>query len=283
MTAVRRPALALAGLLLAACTATPPPPPLAVGATADPQSQVLAHLYAAALREAGSPARVETTDEPIAGLDAGVIGVLPGFTGRLLAVFAPAAAAGPARTDWQVYRAMVGALPEGIAAGDYAPAATDKPALAVSRATAAGWGRSRLVTLARHCAGLTVGARTGADVPGEVLGCRPAPPRRFADDAALFAALSAGRVGAAWTSTADPDVPADAVLLRDGRPTVLRAENVVPLYRRNTLAEPQVLALNQVAGVLDTAALAAITRRVAAGANPAAVADDWLADHPLGR
>jgi hypothetical protein len=38
-----------------------------------------------------------------------------------------------------------------------------------------------------------------------------------------------------------------------------------------------------VAGVLDTAALADMRRQVAKGAGPQAVADRWLAEHPLGR
>ena len=60
---------------------------------------------------------------------------------------------------------------------------------------------------------------------------------------------------AAWTSTAAPDLPDDAVVLSD-RTSLIRAENVVPLYRRNELTERQVLALNEIAGVLDTGALA---------------------------
>jgi glycine betaine/choline ABC-type transport system substrate-binding protein len=43
-----------------------------------------------------------------------------------------------------------------------------------------------------------------------------------------------------------------------------------------------VLALNEVAGVLDTAGLVVMRRQVAAGTDPAHVADDYLADHPLG-
>ena len=66
-------------------------------------------------------------------------------------------------------------------------------------------------------------------------------------------------------------------------PALVRAENVVPLYRRNELAESQLLAVNEVAGVLDTAALVQLRRRVAAGADPRVVAQDWLDEHPLGR
>jgi hypothetical protein len=88
-------------------------------------------------------------------------------------------------------------------------------------------------------------------------------------------------VNAAWTSTADPDIPADAVVLGD-RTSLIRAENVVPLYRRNALSEIQLLALNEVAGVLDTAALVQMRRQLASGDDPAHIADGFLAEHPLG-
>ncbi len=240
----------------------------------------LAHVYAGALRGSGTAASVRTTDDPVGELDSGAITVLPGFTGRLLAAFAPGAAV---RSDRQVYRMMVGVLPEGIAAGDYATAAEDKPALAVTQSTAAAWGGADLVELPRHCDRLSVGAVAGVPTPSAVGRCRLPIVREFVDDAALFAALEAGRVTAAWTSTAEPDIPENLVVLTDARPALVRAENVVPLYRRNELAEPQLTAINQVAGVLDTEALAEMRRRLAGGADPQAVADAWLAEHPLGR
>ena len=66
------------------------------------------------------------------------------------------------------------------------------------------------------------------------------------------------------------------------RTSLIRAENLVPLYRRNELNESQVLALNEVAGVLDTAALAEMRAAVADGADPQRVADGFLAANPLG-
>jgi glycine betaine/choline ABC-type transport system substrate-binding protein len=63
----------------------------------------------------------------------------------------------------------------------------------------------------------------------------------------------------------------------------VQAENVVPLYRRDELTERQLLAINEVASVLDDAALVEMRRQVADGADPQAVADAWLAEHPLGR
>ncbi|ORA97584.1 hypothetical protein BST33_18630 [Mycolicibacter minnesotensis] len=277
---MRRLALVSVAVLLAGCGAHPGPAPLAVGMSPDPQSQILAHLYASALRGTGAAVRVESAADPVAALDAGELTVVPGFTGRFLVMFAHDSAA---RSDRGVYWALAGALPEGLAVGDYAMTAEDKPTLAVTKATVAAWDGADLATLARHCAGLTVGSVRGVSVPNAVGSCTLAKSREFSDDAALFAALQARQIGAAWSSTAAPDVPEGAVLLSDAHPALVRAENVVPLYRRNELTEAQVLAVNQVAGVLDTEALADMRRQVADGAYPQTVVDAFLDEHPLGR
>lgn len=277
---LRRLALGWVALLIAGCGVHPGPPPLSVGTSPDPQSQILAQLYVSALRGAGAAVRVETLADPVAGLETGQLTLVPGFTGRFLAVFAPDSAA---RSDRQVYWALAGALPEGLAVGDYAMTAADKPALAVTKATATAWGDTDLRALVRHCSGLVVGGVAGVRAPAAVGRCTLPRLREFPDDAALFAALRARQISAAWTSTADPAVPDDTVLLTDGRPALVRAENVVPLYRRNELTEPQLLAVNQVAGVLYTDSLADMRRRVAGGADPQAVVDAFLEEHPLGR
>jgi glycine betaine/choline ABC-type transport system substrate-binding protein len=277
--ALRRLAVALIAVLLAGCGGQTAAPSVAVGSRPDAESALVAHLYAAALRFYGSPSHVQAAPDPLAGLDSGAFGVVPGFTGRLLHLFDPDA---PARSDAQVYREMVSALPEGVAAGDYTMAAEDKPALAVTESTATAWGGRDVTALVRNCAGLTVGSVAGSAQPSSVGRCRLPDTREFGDHATLFAALRAGQVIAVWTSTADPNIPGDVVVLAD-RTALIRAENLVPLYRRNELTEPQVLALNEIAGVLDTAALAGMRREVADGADPGAVADAFLAAHPLGR
>ena len=93
--------------------------------------------------------------------------------------------------------------------------------------------------------------------------------------------MTAGQIDAAWTTTADPGIPADCVMLTD-RTSLIRAENVVPLYRRNELTETQLLALNEVAGVLDTAALADMRAKSPAAPIRGLVADGLLDEHPLG-
>jgi glycine betaine/choline ABC-type transport system substrate-binding protein len=253
---------------------------MAVGAAPDPESTLLANVYAAALRSYGTPARVQVMPDPLAGLDSGEVSVVPGFTGRLLQTFAPAT---QDKTDEQVYKAMVGSLPEGVAAGDYTTAAEDKPAIAVTEATAKAWGGRDVSAVAGHCAQVTPGAVHGVSTPASVGKCKLPADREFTDDAALFDALRKGQINAAWTTTADPAVPADVLVLADGKPPLIRADNVVPLYRRNGLTAREVLAVNEVAGVLDTAALKQMQQQVAGGKDPRAVAEGWLADNPIGR
>jgi glycine betaine/choline ABC-type transport system substrate-binding protein len=253
---------------------------LVVGSRAGIESTLLADVYTGALRSYGFPARTEQAPNPLAKLDSGTFVVVPSLTGRVLQAFQPGA---NVRSDAQVYKAMIGALPEGIAAGDYTTAAEDKPALVVAESTSKSWGGGDLSALPQHCGGLVVGSIAGAPTPSAVGSCRLPASREFADGAKLFAAVKAGEVTAAWTTTADPNVPADLVVLTDGKPALVQAENVVPLYRRNELTDRQLLAVNEVAGVLDTAALVEMRREVTAGADPQAVADAWLNEHPLGR
>ncbi len=163
-------ALSVAGSAgLAGCAADQhPAPELVVGSGSDPESTLLAGIYVAALRSYGFAARAESATDPMAKLDSGAFTVLPAFTGRMLQTLQPGASV---LSDSQVYRVMISALPEGIAAGDYTTAAEDKPALVVTQATAAAWGGSDLSAdlsaLPAHCAGLVVGrGRRSPDAVG---------------------------------------------------------------------------------------------------------------------
>ena len=278
---MRRLACALAALVVvstAGCAGDDTTPSVAVGSADDPESALIAHIYAAALRFYGSPAHVEPSADPLPELDSGDARVVPGFTGRVLHRFFPDSTA---RSATQVYREMVSALPEGIAAGDYTTSAEDKPALAVTEATADAWGGRDVTAAARNCDKVALGQVAGAAGPAAVGTCKLPKPREYPDRATLFAAVRAGEVNAAWTSTAAPNIPTELLMLSD-RTSLIRAENLVPLYRRNELNEAQVLALNEVAGVLDTAGLADMRAQVEDGTDPGLVAGAFLAEHPLG-
>src|ERR1700757_2110813 len=106
--------LLTAASLLVGCGDAHTPRELAVGAGTDPESTVLAELCAAALRHYGSPTRVAHVADPLAALDRGEVNVIGGFTGDVLQMFAPGTE--NVISDQNVYRAMVAALPEGVAA-----------------------------------------------------------------------------------------------------------------------------------------------------------------------
>ncbi|MBP2450771.1 glycine betaine ABC transporter substrate-binding protein [Mycolicibacterium lutetiense] len=264
--------------VLAGCAADTAPAPLAVGAGPAPESELLGHLYAAALRYYGTPAAVTETDGVPGVLDSGSVTVQPGFTGRFLTDLDPTATA---RADEQVYRDLVSALPEGVAAGDYTMSAQDKPALLVTEGTTTTWGGTDLSALRRNCAQARPGVVASSRVPAAVGSCTLPKALVFPDAKSLFAALRAGKINVAWSTTADPAIPSDLTVLAD-KTSLIRGENVVPLYRRNTLDERQILALNEIAGVLDTGSLADMRRQVAEGADPGAVADAFLQANPLG-
>lgn len=279
----RRLLIALAALLpvlAGACGAQGGGPSMAVGATADPQSTMLAQVYAAGLRYYGTAARVEVSGDALGALDAGKVSVAPFLTGRLLQRLDPES---QARSAEQVYRAMAGALPEGIATADYAVAAEDKPALAVTDTVAKRWGGRDLAALVRNCSGLRIGALTATATPGVVGSCVLPGVQDYGYSATLFDALRSGAITAAWTTTTETALPAGVVLLADRKPALIPAQNVVALFRRNELDQMQLRAINEIAGVLDTAALGAMQREVQAGADPQAVAEEWLTANPLGR
>ena len=131
---------------------------------------------------------------------------------------------------------MVSALPEGIAAGDYTTSAEDKPALAVTESTARAWGGRDVTAAVRNCDKLKLGQVSGAPRPATFGTCTMPKSREYPDSATLFAAIKAGQVNTAWTTTAAPNIPTELLMLSD-RTSLIRAENVVPLYRRNELNE----------------------------------------------
>ncbi|MGU3497331.1 hypothetical protein [Mycobacterium sp. C31M] len=276
---MRRFAVALVALLIAGCgTKAPAPPSVAVGAGTGAESALLAHLYVAALHYYGSPAHVKDVPDPLAALDSGEVDVVPALTGQVLTRFDPEAAA---RSQAQVYRAMIGSLPEGLGAGDFTEGASDKPTVVLTGRTAADWGAADVLALVDRCGELKPGVVHGTDVPSALGTCTLSAPREFADTEALNAALRSGRINLGWTSAATPGLPEDLTMLSD-RTALIRAENVVPVFRRNSLSQTQQRSVNELAGVLDTDALAQMRAEIAAGGEPGAVAGAWLGTHPLG-
>lgn len=271
------------------------PAPVVVGAPAGPDGVLLAELYAGALRATGVAVEIrgggDDSTDPLDALGAGEVTLVPGYSGRLLAHYAP----GATETDAEdVFDALARSLPADAVLAD--------PASAQNRAvlTAAEDG-AEVAGIATRCARLTLVYTQDFAVSGGLtaldrIGCAPGESRRADVAGAARAAtdpdtlvgtttvaLAAGHDGAAGERHILHDAP-DRVP-RERRDTdattaapVFPAQNVVPVVRKDALGEAQLEALQVIAGELTTADLAELVDRIEAGEDPAAVADRWLAE-----
>ncbi|MFZ2177824.1 MAG: glycine betaine ABC transporter substrate-binding protein, partial [Rhodococcus sp. (in: high G+C Gram-positive bacteria)] len=175
--------------------------------------------------------------------------------------------------------------PQGLSIADYA-GAEDRSALAVSAGTSERRALSTLEELVPLCheaiAVLAPDFESGriADLEG----CAFAQTSEAADDDATVRELGApdpagGALRVAGVTTASPEVDAAELVLLADENAVFTAQNVVPLYRIGALGEPQIKALNVVAGELTTADLADMIGQVRGGSGSADVARVWLDAH----
>ncbi|MFC4605673.1 glycine betaine ABC transporter substrate-binding protein [Rhodococcus kronopolitis] len=123
---------AVAGVVLASLTGcavdstrvdeASPPAAIVVGSGQSAESQVIAEIYAGALRAAGAPVQTRLRLAPgqdLVELDAGSVTLVPEYTGSLLDRFHP----GAAETDPDtVFEELNRSLPEGLSVSDYAMA-----------------------------------------------------------------------------------------------------------------------------------------------------------------
>ncbi|MBF6208420.1 transporter [Streptomyces gardneri] len=267
-----------------------PAPSITVGAGDSVESSVLAEIYAGALARTGARTavapRLGGRADYLAALDADRVQVVGEHAGALLAHFDEHASV---RLPKEVASAVSAALPEGLVVSDLADGADLRPRVLLT-AQAAAHDKVRSVgDLAPHCGALTVGvAATPGLLPSagkdRVTGCDFAATVAFPDPAALRKALLAGEVQAGLLSGPLELAPGAAdgltVLSDDGY--AVRAENVLPLFRKGLLDQRQIKKLNYVAGELTTDELAAMIRRVRdEGAAPGDIARAWLDDHAL--
>ncbi|MFI9636432.1 glycine betaine ABC transporter substrate-binding protein [Nocardia sp. NPDC051929] len=276
--------------LVVSCGNDEPQPSITVGAGDSIESSVLAEIYAGALARAGVRTAVDprlgSRADYLAALDADRVQVVGEHTGALLAHLDEHTTA---RLPEQVKDAVSAALPEGLVVSDLADGTDLRPRVLLT-AQAAAQDRVRSVRdLAPRCGGLTVGV---AATPGllpqagsdRVAGCDFAATVAFPDPAALRKALLEGRVQAGLLGGPAELAPGatDGLAVLSDDEYAVRAENVLPLFRKGLLDRRQIKKLDYVAGELTTDELAAMIRNVRDdGAAPSDVARAWLDKHSL--
>lgn len=252
------------------------------------EAEIIGHIYGNALVRQGW--RVE--NRPQSGTEAEVVDAVAsgeatftvGFTGELLRMFDPSSTAVAAD---EVYPAMVAALPEGVTAGDPAPA-EDAPAYVVSENTAEQMGLSVMSDLAGRCGTLTLGARPEvlADrelsrAVGEAYDCGFAARVPLGSNpGAVRDALRSGAVGVGVVRSSDPILDEADLVMLDDDDEAITAQNIIPVFRKGSLTEDQLDLVNRISGELTDADVRELLVGVDVGtASPVALANFWLDEH----
>ncbi|MFG3619992.1 glycine betaine ABC transporter substrate-binding protein [Nocardia sp. NPDC047654] len=283
--------LVVASVALAvSCGNDEPASSITVAAGDSIESSVLAEIYAGALARTGARTAVApglgNRADYLAALDADRVQVVGEHTGALLAHFDEHATV---RLPEEVVKAVSAALPEGLVVSDRAEGADLRPRLLLT-AQAAAQDKVRTVgDLAPRCGGLTVGVATTpgllpSAVRERVDGCDFAATVAIPDPAALRKALLDGRVQVGLLGGPPELTPGatDGLAVLADDDYAVRAENVLPLFRKGLLDQRQIKKLNYVAGELTTDELADMIRSVRDdGAAPGDVARAWLDKHAL--
>ncbi|MFI2279102.1 glycine betaine ABC transporter substrate-binding protein [Nocardia beijingensis] len=262
---------------------------ITVGAGDSIESSVLAEIYAGALARTGARTAVDaglgSRADYLAALDADRVQVVGEHTGALLAHLDEHATV---RLPGEVAKAVSAALPEGLVVSDLADGTDLRPRVLVTAQAAAQDGLRSVGDLRPRCGGSTVGVASmsgllpsaGSD---RVAGCDFAATVAFPDPAALRKALLDGKVQAGLLVGPPALAPSatDGLAVLSDDEYAVRAENVLPLFRKGLLDQREIKKLNYVAGELTTDELVAMIRDIRDGAEPSDVARAWLDKHAL--
>lgn len=265
--------------------ANEPDPVVVVETASFGESEIVGLIYGNALSRAGyrvTPrAQAGDQDDVIDAVTTGEATFTVGFTGELLGRFDPGSAA---RASDEVYAAMMAALPEGVTAADPS-AAEDAPVYVVTRHTAETGDLRSMSDLAGDCGGYTLGGRAevlaDADLAtsvGSTYDCG------FGDRVALgsnpravFDALRAGEIGVGLVQSADPVLHPEDMVPLDDDDDAIRAQHLVPVFRKGGLSEDQLRLVNRISGELTTDDVRELLLGVEFGtATPVGLADFWL-------
>ncbi len=262
-----------------------------VGSADFPENTLLADIYADAMSAKGvkvtKQLNIGERGVYIAALKQNSIGMVPEYTGSILAYLDPKATA---KTPADVFTALQAqAAKNGFAVTNYAPA-QDSDTITVTKKTADQYKLTSIGDLKPVASKMTLGApaqfKTRSDgvpalksVYGVVFG-------RFTPTAAggsvTVNALKNGSIQAADIFSTDPSIIKNGfVSLKDPK-SMFAAQNIVPLFSQKVLTQPMKDAVDAVSAKLDTPTLGKLVSEVAGGKNPDTVAKNWLSSVGLG-
>lgn len=261
---------------------------ITVGAADYSESQILAAIYAGALRAKGINA---TASSPIGSrevylkaLGDGSINVMPEYTGSLALHYDPKLTA----TDpQQVYDALTRLVPPSVKVLARS-SAENKNSVTVTRQTADRLGLRAISDLKDQAGQLTMGAppefkarAQGAPGLARVYGFSfKAYPAMKGQQ--LVQALKNGQIDAANIFTTDPAIEANDFVVLDDDKSLFVPEQVVPLVATSAATPEVTAALEEVGGKLTTEDLRQLLAKVDIDRQDVAkVATEWLSSHGM--
>lgn len=264
-----------------------------VGSAAFPESQVVAEIYAAALNGGGVKASTKVNlgsrEVYVPALQDGSIGVVPEYSGNLLAFFDSGAVYSSAE---DVMLALGGVVPEGLAVLD-ASFAENKDALVVTREVSQEYGLTSLADIGVLCGGFVFAGQPefserGYGLPGllENYGCVPKSFEPINDGGgfATVKALVDGRVQVANVFTTSFAIGDNDFVVLDDPKNNFVAQQLVPLVRSDLVGGVAVDILNRVSARLSTLDLVELNRQVSGDlkVDPVVAASVWVEANGFG-
>lgn len=266
---------------------------IVVGSANFPESEIVAYIYAEALKAKGMTASVKpgigAREVYIPALEDGSIGLVPDYTGNLLNYLNKDATA--TKPD-----AVEKALTKDLAKKDliaYKPAsATDQDAMVVTKQTAKKWNLTSIADLKAHEKDIKLGAPTEFQqrpqgLPGlkKNYGLEPGSFKGLNDGggAPTVNALKSGAINVADIFTTSPAIKANGfVVLKDPKNN-FPAGNVVPILRKDKGSDKIEKTLDAVSAKLTTDQLVDLNDEVSGKkkTEPNAAAKQWVKDQRL--
>ncbi|MFE7417659.1 ABC transporter substrate-binding protein [Rhodococcus sp. NPDC057529] len=262
---------------------------IVVGSADFPESQLIATIYAEALRANGidvtEKLNIGSREVYVPAIRDGSIDLLPEYSGALLQYLDSATTA---TASDEVTEEIKAKLPAGLIALEPSPA-EDKDVLAVRQETADEYSLQTIEDLVPHAGELTLGGPPEWKTrENGVAGLKDRYGLTFKEFLALDAggpltlnALLSGQIEVADVFSTDPAMRSENLVALEDTKHLFLAENITPIINENKAGDDVRAVLADVSAALTTEDLIAMNERVADLEDMGDIAREWLQDKGL--
>ncbi|MFC9556579.1 ABC transporter substrate-binding protein [Rhodococcus sp. NPDC056960] len=262
---------------------------IVVGSADFPESQLIATIYAEALRandiDVTEKLNIGSREVYVPAIRDGSIDLLPEYSGALLQYLDSATTATASNEVTEEIKAK---LPAGLIALEPSPA-EDKDVLAVRQETADEYSLKTIEDLVPHAGDLTLGGPPEWKTrENGVAGLKDRYGLTFKEFLALDAggpltlnALLSGQIEVADVFSTDPAMRSENLVALEDTKHLFLAENITPIINENKARDDVRAVLADVSAALTTDDLIEMNKRVADLEDMSDIAREWLQDKGL--